>query len=66
MSDEERQGSSPSDAEELIGDTAASDRLTERKGVQPAETSSREESGALPVNREPSRNPDEERSTPPA
>ena len=55
MSDDERQGSSPSDAEELIGDTAASDPLTERKGVQPAEAASREESGALPVNREPSR-----------
>ena len=66
MSDDERQGSSPSDAEELIGDTAASDPLTERKGVQPAETSSREESSALPVNREPSRNAGEGKPTTPA
>ena len=39
----DRQGDVPSDTEELMGDTAASDKLTDRKRVQPAETESRTE-----------------------
>ena len=44
----ERQGDVPSDTEELMGDTAASDKLTDRKRVQPAETESRTEPAGNP------------------
>ena len=37
----ERQGLRPSDAEQLVGDTAASQPLTESEGVQPSEVSAR-------------------------
>jgi hypothetical protein len=37
----EHQGDVPSDTEELMGDTAASDKLTDRTRVQPGETESR-------------------------
>ncbi len=39
----EKQGDIPSDTEELMGDTAASDKLTDHKRVQPPETESRGE-----------------------
>jgi len=38
----DKQGEAPSDTESLVGDTAASDKLTDRKRVQPSETESRE------------------------
>lgn len=38
----EKQGDAPSDTEPLVGDTAASDRLTDRKRVQPSEAEARE------------------------
>lgn len=37
----ERQGDAPSDTEELVGDTAASEPLTTKKGVQPSEADER-------------------------
>ena len=52
MSDDDRQGSTPSDGEDLMGDTAASEPLTDRKSVQPGEAASREENGAI-VPRQP-------------
>ena len=39
----DRQGDVPSDTEELMGDTAASDKLTDRKRVQPGDAESRTE-----------------------
>ena len=47
MSDDDRQGSAPSDGEGLMGDTAASQPLTEKKGVQPGESASREENATV-------------------
>lgn len=47
MSDDDRQGSTPSDGEELMGDTAASQPLTEKKGVQPGESASREQNATV-------------------
>ena len=52
MSEGDRQGSAPSDSEDLMGDTAASEPLTEKKRVQPSEAASREENGAV-VPRQP-------------
>lgn len=45
--DDERQGSGPSDDDELMGDTAASRPLTDKHGVQPGDAASREENGTL-------------------
>ena len=42
----EHQGDVPSDTEALAGDTAASDKLTDRKRVQPGEAASRTDSGS--------------------
>ena len=52
MDDENRrigkQGDAPSDTEELMGDTAASDKLTTRARVQPAEAESRTDQAGNP------------------
>ena len=42
------QGDVPSDTEELMGDTAASDRLTDRTRVQPGDAESRNEQQGNP------------------
>jgi hypothetical protein len=39
--EEQRQGELPSDTEELVGDTAASKKLTDRERVQPGDAESR-------------------------
>ena len=44
----DRQGDAPSDTEELMGDTAASDKLTDRTRVQPGEAESRNDAAANP------------------
>ena len=44
--DDTTQGRRPSDTERLVGDTPASEPLTAAPRVQPAETSSREDSAA--------------------
>ena len=44
----DRQGDSPSDTEELMGDTAASDKLTDRKRVQPGDAESRNDAAGNP------------------
>jgi len=38
----DKQGDAPSDTEALVGDTAASDKLTDRTRVQPSEVDARE------------------------
>jgi hypothetical protein len=43
MTDRDKQGGRPSDEETLTGDTASSDRLNPRKGVQPGDAESRNE-----------------------
>jgi hypothetical protein len=45
---EQHQGAQPSDTETLVGDTAASNKLTEAKRVQPPEVESR---GSTPLSR---------------
>ena len=46
--DVERAGGAPSDTEALVGDTAASEPLTERERVAPPEEASRERAAATP------------------
>lgn len=43
--DGQAEGRRPSDGEALVGDTAASERLTEREGVQPPEVVVRQADG---------------------
>ena len=40
---DQKQGDQPSDTEELVGDTAASQKLTDRERVQPGDAESRGE-----------------------
>ena len=45
---EQAEGRRPSDTESLVGETAASERLTDTVRVQPGEAQEREERGARP------------------
>jgi hypothetical protein len=40
---DQKQGDQPSDTEALVGDTAASEKLTDRERVQPGDAESRED-----------------------
>ena len=44
----EHQGDAPSDTEALVGETAASDKLTDRTRVQPSDAEAREKTDEQP------------------